>query len=258
MRFHYQNLKEGRSTAWSEGRWWLHFSNAVRRGLTLRAEWTVPARSWGWGITFGGEERGVQIQFTVPFLASLWLMLEGCFTRDLYQTDKGDDREIGIHLHDGAIWWHLWVGTMAAWSRSYSWCQWWRQGSWHPFGQWRHVRHSWLNPDGSVYLLHTPPDQYAAPSEISQTLPYEYVLKSGEIQERTATISGDEREWRWQWLFTLPFPRKVRRTIDVRFSDEVGEGTGSWKGGTVGCGWEWRPDETQAEALSRMERERKF
>lgn len=87
---------------------------------------------------------------------------------------------------------------------------------------------------------------------------YRYVLKSGEVQERIATICVEEREWRRRWL---PFTRlfgMVQRTIGVDFSGEVGERSGSWKGGTVGCSYEMKAGETPLECLRRMERERKF
>jgi len=92
----------------------------------------------------------------------------------------------------------------------------------------------------------------------SETHPYRYVLRSGQVQERQATIKVREMEWRWRWFTWLPFPRMIRRTIDVEFSDEVGERSGSWKGGTIGCGYDLRRNETPRECLRRMERDRKF
>jgi hypothetical protein len=83
---------------------------------------------------------------------------------------------------------------------------------------------------------------------------YHYCLKNWTIQERTATIGVEERCWTRLWF---PF-KKVSRCIEIQFSDEVGERTGSWKGGTIGCGYELRKDETPLECLRRMERERKF
>jgi len=91
-----------------------------------------------------------------------------------------------------------------------------------------------------------------------ETHPYTYVLDSGEIQERQATIRVKEMEWRrkgWMWS---PFLNQVIRSIDVQFDKEVGERTGSWKGGTVGCGYEMLPNESPYQCLKRMEQERKF
>ena len=84
--------------------------------------------------------------------------------------------------------------------------------------------------------------------------PYRYILRNGTVQERTAAIYAEERHYWRPW-----FPsRKTVRSIDVQFSDEVGERTGSWKGGTIGCGYEMKPGETPLQTLRRMERERKF
>jgi hypothetical protein len=88
--------------------------------------------------------------------------------------------------------------------------------------------------------------------------PFRYVLRSGEVQERIATVEVHEMEWRWRWFMALPFPRKVRRSIDINFDGEVGERSGSWKGGCLGCGFELWHDETPKECLRRMESERKF
>jgi len=88
--------------------------------------------------------------------------------------------------------------------------------------------------------------------------PYTYVLRGGEVQNRIATVYVDRMAWRrrgftWSRLF-----EKERQSISVEFDDEVGERTGSWKGGCVGCGWEMLPGETPEETLRRMESERKF
>jgi hypothetical protein len=107
------------------------------------------------------------------------------------------------------------------------------------------------------------------------------VLNNGTIQQRFATVCVEEREWRWRWFQWLPFPRLKRKTLDVEFSyggpiyreilfekighplkhkqtGEVGERTGDWKGGTLGCGYTMEKGETPLETLRRMERERKF
>ena len=84
--------------------------------------------------------------------------------------------------------------------------------------------------------------------------PYRYILRSGEVQDRIATIKAERRLWTRPWL-----PRRMERpSIDVSFNDEVGEQTGSWKGGVMGCGYHMLPGETPLDTLRRMERERKF
>lgn len=99
---------------------------------------------------------------------------------------------------------------------------------------WRHVKHE---------ILSEP-----------ETHPYRYVLRSGVAQDRVATIKVESRTW---WRPWIPF-RRVSKYINVEFSDEVGERTGSWKGGTIGCSYEMKRGESPQMTLRRMERERKF
>jgi hypothetical protein len=112
-------------------------------------------------------------------------------------------------------------------------------GSWVPYvGSWEQGK----EPDGREEL----------------TFPYQYKLRRGEVQNRMATVHVGRMAWRptgftWTGLF-----EKVRQSIDVAFDDEVGERSGSWKGGTVGCGYEMLPGESPEQTLRRMERERIF
>jgi hypothetical protein len=87
------------------------------------------------------------------------------------------------------------------------------------------------------------------------TWPYHYTLKSGKVQERLATVTLEKRQWHRKWF---PFLTKESTVIDVEFNDEVGERSGSWKGGTIGCSYEIRPNETMFQCLRRMEAERDF
>ncbi|MDQ8050690.1 hypothetical protein [Luteibacter sp.] len=87
-----------------------------------------------------------------------------------------------------------------------------------------------------------------------ETHPYTYTLRSGDVQHRTATIQAETRTWLRPWL---PY-KLVRKAIDIEFDAEVGERTGSWKGGCVGCSYEMSPGEAPVDTLRRMERERKF
>lgn len=88
---------------------------------------------------------------------------------------------------------------------------------------------------------------------------YTYILKSGEVQNRIATVSVSRRVWYWRLFRRLKIGPKIDATsIDVSFDDEVGERSGSWKGGTVGCSYQMKDGETTEQALRRMEKERKF
>ena len=88
--------------------------------------------------------------------------------------------------------------------------------------------------------------------------PYRYTLRSGEVQVRTATVYVDRMQCRQKWLKWTSWFAMNRQSIDVHFSDEIGERTGSWKGGVVGCGCTMLPGETALDTLRRMERERVF
>jgi len=100
--------------------------------------------------------------------------------------------------------------------------------------QWRHREHKVLTaPESHTYL---------------------YTLRSGEVQKRVATIQVETYSWTRPWL-----PYKMsRQSIRVTFDKEIGERTGSWKGGTMGCGYQMLPDEYPLDTLRRMERDRKF
>lgn len=91
-----------------------------------------------------------------------------------------------------------------------------------------------------------------------ETHPYTYITKDNNIQKCLATIRVTEREWRWYWFKWLKLTRKIRKDIEIEFSDDIGEKKGSWKGGVLGCSYSMKKNETPYECLKRMENERKF
>lgn len=128
---------------------------------------------------------------------------------------------------------------------------------WFPW-MWDHCKTEVMRPDGSWAPYVASYDEGREPDgRLTEHHPYTYVLKSGEVQSRTATVHAERRTWRWRMFPWLPF-RKVRQSIDVNFDNEVGERTGSWKGGCIGCGWDMKPGETLLQTLRRMEAERTF
>ena len=87
---------------------------------------------------------------------------------------------------------------------------------------------------------------------------YTYTLRSGEVQHRYADVSKRRHIITWQAFKWFGWPRWIKESIDIEFSGEVGERSGSWKGGCIGCSYDLRPGETMEQALRRMEAERKF
>lgn len=84
---------------------------------------------------------------------------------------------------------------------------------------------------------------------------YDYTdMYDGEIIPTTIWV--EEREWRPKWLIWTGLFKKIHRDISVEFSKECGREKGSWKGGTIGCGYKLLPNEHPLDCLKRMERER--
>ena len=122
-----------------------------------------------------------------------------------------------------------------------------------------HLKCEVMRPDGTWVKESNKWDKDHVPDgRWEATYPYTYTLKNGEVQHRQATIHVERREWRWRWFMWCPLTALVRKSIDIRFDDEVGERTGSWKGGCIGTGYTMKKGETPEQCLRRMERERVF
>lgn len=84
---------------------------------------------------------------------------------------------------------------------------------------------------------------------------YCYTRRSGQKQNVVATAKLERYTIKRKWI---PFYRQKKQSLWVKFSSEIGEGTGSWKGGVVGCGCDLNPGESVEDAIRRMEREKRF
>jgi hypothetical protein len=109
--------------------------------------------------------------------------------------------------------------------------------------------------DGSWHKVSWRDETYEAHKE---TYGYTYALRNGTVQERTATVSKRRHVLTYRAFKAVGWPCWIKESIDVQFSDEVGERSGSWKGGCIGCAYDLLPGETMEAALRRMERDRKF
>lgn len=104
----------------------------------------------------------------------------------------------------------------------------------------------------------TPYDSYSdpLPDVHVEEHPYHYLLNDGTAQHVTAKVTVERTTIRRpRWLFNWS---RVTRSIAVSFSEGIGEGAGSWKGGTTGCWYEQRRGEQPRDTLRRMQRERRF
>lgn len=90
-----------------------------------------------------------------------------------------------------------------------------------------------------------------------ETYPFRYTRKNGEVQDRDATVKVIEMEWRQRWLKWCPLFAKVRKSIDISFDKEVGERSGSWKGGVIGMGYDMLPGESALDTLRRLQEDSK-
>ena len=54
------------------------------------------------------------------------------------------------------------------------------------------------------------------------------------------------------------WPMITKHAVDFEFNDEVGERSGSYKGGVIGSSENIMPGETPVQAIQRMEAEREF
>jgi hypothetical protein len=117
----------------------------------------------------------------------------------------------------------------------------------------RYEYEDWLGEWQSVLRA----DRKANPPKLFKH-PYTYVLESGEVQRRFATIHCTRHILGRHILHRLGWPKRTLTSINVEFSEEVGERSGSWKGGCIGCSYPMRDGETRLATLRRMERERKF
>lgn len=161
--------------------------------------------------------------------------------------DECDGPQYGVYYFENQFW--FWWG-MKKKVVSMPWCpQWVRTSILLKDGSWEHEKKGERKDFWK--------DEWSE-KKYTEVHSYDYRLNSGMVQNRIATVTVEEREWRWRWFTWFPFFGSICRAIVVDFSDEVGERSGSWKGGCMGCGYELKKGETPEQCLRRMERERKF
>lgn len=158
-------------------------------------------------------------------------------------------REYGFTLNDGHLYVPLGTQTDDS-STTKSW------SCFLPWTQWRQVSHRIFNANGSLAgeVANLPWDEARKVQDAATRMTFAFEDYDG--QRLTADTYVEERVWMlgagwFLWLGYLA-PRKRRRSLDIRFSDEVGPEKGSWKGGTIGTGIEMMPGEPIQQAWLRF------
>lgn len=266
MRYHSQNLNESKgrvigSMFW-RGRAWLYGSQK-RCGELLHVEWLFGKYARDFAITatfgYGDSDAGVCLHVCIPWLFSWFLVVPHVYHCRESQT--------GIGIHNGAFW--IYPLTDEHEQRHDH--PWWKKNyAFHFPWTFKHrlteiLEHKANLPgvqktvwnDRDKNFMDSYGERKNVQASVTKVYPYEYKLKNGEVQQRQAAVSVERMTWVARWWPIIPI-KKVRTSIDIAFNEEVGEGTGSWKGGCLGCGYDMLPGETPLVTLRRMEREREF
>ena len=125
-----------------------------------------------------------------------------------------------------------------------------------PWQNWRFVRHSLYGLAGEHHWTESDRRDWAAYHAAKDACPkaaFAFLDYDGE--RIVATTMIEEREWlfgegAFKWLSWFRKP-KIRRSLAIDYSAEVGDRKGSWKGGTMGTGIDMLPGELHDAAFRR-------
>lgn len=166
----------------------------------------------------------------------------------------------GLYYYHDAIWFCIGGGGNFSGGRktksiSMPWClDWVRTSRLMGDKSWFHeTKYNRIDWSGSVDVIGS--YEWREKNKWKETHPYTDSFDGTVVN---ATVSVEEMEWRPKWFKWTSLFNKVSTSIAVEFDKGVGKRKGSWKGGTIGCGYELRKCETPLECLRRMEKERKF
>lgn len=194
---------------------------------------------------------GCTLIVELPPIIKPWYGPEGCWDRGPHSREYGFD-------FSGEGFFRLFLGaqtndstTTQMWSKFLPWTQWRHIRTSHFDDKGEHYWTEWSRPRGFALR-----DSWLVSHEVTKLCPaVAFEFDDFDGQRITATTRIEEREWKFgegwfRWLSLFRRPR-VRRSLDIDFSAEVGREKGSWKGGTLGHGIEMLPGETHEEAFRR-------
>lgn len=168
-------------------------------------------------------------------------------------------REYGFCLSEGGFF-SLYLGAQTHCSSTTQ--------DWHyflPWTQWRFHRMSFYDTTGAEFWTQIQKnrkrgsglgnrwDEQRAAEEACPKISFNFRDYDG--KEISVVTHIEEREWHFgtgwfKWLSWFRKP-KIRRSLDLQFSEEVGPEKGSWKGGTMGHSIDMLPGELHESAFRR-------
>jgi hypothetical protein len=213
--------------------------------LLIAFGWALRIRVWSW-LCRPWRARCVECNWDAETVKRLgrsgyWEIHERRYGVSLSDMGNGYDFLqvfYGTYTHDSS--------TTKSWSKHL------------PWKQWEHVRTSIYAPTGEHFCT----EVRGAGADFREWLKKEdecpkvhFGFEDFDGEMIVATCMIEEREWRkgtgwfkWLRLFAKP---KILRSLDLKFSAEVGPEKGSWKGGTIGHGIDMLTGETPRQAFER-------
>ena len=236
------------------------YGNEIPKWLRLLGIWRINKDSfdakWGYfaprfGFRFVLHRGGYFDQRYAITLAFIWGVFHFYLPFKTRLSEGCILPQYGIAIHNDTFW----IYTGGEFDESIGQCtgndQW---ITWNlPFFSWKFDGHWIITEKNQWVLVENDTYKFRKSNALTFTYPFTYTLKSGIIQERMATCTIEKRKWHRKWF---PFLTKTSEVIDIEFDDEVGERSGSWKGGVLVMSHELRDSETVWECLNRLKLER--
>lgn len=172
---------------------------------------------------------------------------EGAFpSGETYSYDERHSKEYGFCLSEGFL--NIFYGPQTMDSSTTK-----SKGYFLPWTQWRFVRYAQYDRSNELYY-----ESFGSHGDydIREKCPsVDFIFEDYDGEEITAKTRIEVREWLFgegwfKWL-SIFRPKKIRRSLDLSFSSEVGKEKGSWKGGTVGHGIDMLDGELHEDAFKR-------
>ncbi len=206
---------------------------------------TLTAYTFGWVARINTPN--VLKTFQIKHIARTWdaATIERLGRNWYYETFP---REYGFSLHKGFL--QLFLGAQTHDSDTTQ-----RWSKFIPWTQWRFIRKSWYDLGGKHFWTEGN-ERWEEHNRLMELVPkavFEFDDYDGKRIKATTAIS--EYEWKFgegwfKWLSVFR-KSKIRRSLDINFSEEVGPEKGSWKGGTLGHGIDMLENELHESAFRR-------